>query len=276
MRRQGLCQRRGAERRLPVADLPLAPTGLGHGGKRGDLDFRASGEAGIVTERSPGYGPWHGIYTLGGKAIERAAGRADRSLTEHSADTVRRGHSYPWEGVPRGGVVPAAEIARELELPLDVIISRKLRASQNPDFAIGAVAEGGEPYLNPSTVERSEAWRAHVSRETAEQRVEIAHRQQLFRGGEPLELAAGATAILVERLVLAVPVVPLETVRRLEHLVDELVAITMPALFWAIGGFYDDFRQVSDDEVRELLKRARIRCGSARVPVAELGRPRDR
>jgi putative phosphoribosyl transferase len=201
-------------------------------------------------------------------------------------------------GLPRGGVVPAAEIARELELPLDVIISRKLRASQNPDFAIGAVAEGGEPYLNPATAERSEAWRAHVSRETAEQRVEIARRQQLFRDGEPLELPAGATVILVddgvataatvvaaigalrrqpiERLVLAVPVVPLETVRRLEHLVDELVAITTPALFWSIGGFYDDFRQVSDDEVRELLEQARIRCRSAPAPVTKLGRPRDR
>jgi putative phosphoribosyl transferase len=181
-------------------------------------------------------------------------------------------------GLPRGGVVPAVEIARALELPLDVVISRKLRDPDRPDFAIGALAEGGEPYLSPRFEPASTAWQAYVEREIGHQRAEIVRRQQLYRGGVPLSLHPGTTVILVddgvetaatviaaisalrrqpiERLVFAVPVIPLETLRRLEPLVDELVVLTTPGLFWTIRGFYEDFTQISDAEVRELLDEA--------------------
>lgn len=191
-------------------------------------------------------------------------------------------------GIPRGGVVTAAELARELVLPLDVLISRKLRAPGSPEITVGALAEGGEPYVNdPLTAQRS-GGDVYVAREADRQRAEITRRQRLFRQGSRLALAPRATAILVddgaetgstaiaairalrrqplERLVLALPVAPLETARRLEPLVDELVVLIAPGLFWAIAGFYDDFRQASDGEICELLAQARLRGAAADRP----------
>ncbi len=206
-------------------------------------------------------------------------------------------------GLPRGGVPPAAEIARRLELPLDVIISRKLGAPENREFAIGAVAEGGKVYLNPEGVVSTEASQDYVAAVTARQREEIARRQRLFRDGEPLSLPRGSTVILVDdgiatgatviaaiyalrdqgvgRIVLAVPVAPPDTVARLRKLVDELVVLSTPGLFWAVGAFYEDFAQVSDEGVRELLEEAgregrRIgaaQSGKAITPVKPRGSP---
>jgi putative phosphoribosyl transferase len=178
-------------------------------------------------------------------------------------------------GLPRGGVVPAAEIALALDLPLDVLISRKLHAPDNPEFAIGAIAEGGEPYLNDESVALTGATPEHVAAEIREQRAETAHRQARFRGGRELTLperptvilvddgvATGATVIAairtlrqraIERLVLAIPVAPPETAAALKRMVDELVVLATPDPFWAVGAFYDDFPQVSDDAVGALL-----------------------
>jgi len=182
-------------------------------------------------------------------------------------------------GIPRGGVVPALEVARVLKRPLDVMISRKLRDPDRPDVAIGAVAEGGEPYLMPRFEPESAVWKAYLEREIRQQRAEILRCQRVYRDGEPLRLPPATTAILVDdgvqtaatviaainalrrqpitRLVLAVPVVALETLRQLERLVDEVVALTTPGLFWSIRGFYEDFTQLSDAEVCELLAEAR-------------------
>jgi predicted phosphoribosyltransferase len=181
-------------------------------------------------------------------------------------------------GLPRGGVVPAAEVAQALELPLDVIISRKLRAPMQPELAIGAVAEGGAPYLNERTIEMCEVGSTYLAREVDVQRGEIARRRELLRDGKPLALARGGTAILVDdgiatgstvfaavralrergvRIVLAVPVAPPETVESLRPLVDELVVLLAPEEFYAVGQFYDSFTQVSDEEVSHLLAAAR-------------------
>ncbi len=178
--------------------------------------------------------------------------------------------------LPRGGIVPAAEIAAALRLPLDVIVSRKLGAPGNPELAIGAIAEGGAPYFLDGTPTGS--WAQHVADEVARQRTEIARRQERFRRGRPLSLPERATAILVddgvatgataiaaihalrqagvERLVFAVPVAPPETAETLLGLVDELVLLATPTPFYAVGEFYDDFRQVPDEAVVELLERA--------------------
>ena len=181
-------------------------------------------------------------------------------------------------GLPRGGVVPAAEIAAALELPLGVVIVRKLRAPGNSELAIGAVAEGGEFYLNEEGQAFTVASEHYVSREIEHQREEIAARQRRFRGGGPLVLPDRATVILVddgvatgstvigairalrrhrpERLVLAIPVAPPDAAAVLRGMVDELVVLATPEPFGAVGAFYDEFPQVSDDEVTTLLARA--------------------
>lgn len=195
-------------------------------------------------------------------------------------------------GLPRGGVVPAAEIAAALELPLDVIISRKIGAPGNPELAIGAVAEGGDPYLNEEVVALTGADRHYVERETARQRAETERRQQRFRGGHGLVLPERATVILVddgvatgataiaavralrqrpelERLVLAIPVAPPDTAASLRGMVDELVLLATPADFLAVGTHYERFLQVTDDEVADLLAHARDHSG----PQTEHERP---
>lgn len=217
-------------------------------------------------------------------------------------DKLRRSHATPSTivlGLPRGGVVPAAEIAAALGLPLGVVISRKIGAPENPEFAIGAVAEDGAPYLSEEGLALSRASKAYVDEEVARQRAEIARRRGWFRGGKPLVLPEHATVILVDdgiatgatviaairalrqlqvaRIVLAVPVAPPDTVTVLRGLVDELVVLATPAIFWAVGAFYDDFRPVTDEEVRRLLAAAApaaTRSNSA--PRAASGGHRER
>jgi putative phosphoribosyl transferase len=195
--------------------------------------------------------------------------------------------------LPRGGIIPAAEIASALRLPLDVIISRKLGAPGNPELAIGAIAEGGAPYLNEEGLAPTGASEAPLAQEVEHQRTEIARRQQRFRDGRPLSLperatvivtddgmATGSTAIAairalreqgVERIVLAIPVAPPDTVETLRGMVDELVVLATPTSFWAVGAFYGDFRQVSDDEVVDLLERAwRQGLGTETRPPAQV------
>jgi putative phosphoribosyl transferase len=179
--------------------------------------------------------------------------------------------------LPRGGIVPAAEIAAALSLRLDVIISRKLGAPGNPELAIGAIAEGGPPYFNEEALVLTGASERHVAHEIERQRGEIVRRQQCFRGGVPLSLPEHATVVLVDdgvatgstaiaaihalrdrgvdRLVFAIPVAPPDTADTLRGLVDELVVLATPEPFGAVGAFYDDFRQVSDDEVVATLAR---------------------
>lgn len=181
-------------------------------------------------------------------------------------------------GLPRGGVVPAAEIAAALDLPLDVLIARKLGAPRNPEFAIGAVAENGEPYLNEEGIAASGATVDYLAQEVTRQRAEIDRRKQLFRGGRTLALPDNATVILVDdgvatgatliaaihalrglrvsHLVVALPVAPPETADALRGLVDTLVVISTPRPFRSVGVFYHDCRQVSADEVGRLLAEA--------------------
>ena len=180
--------------------------------------------------------------------------------------------------LPRGGVVPAAEIAAALGLPLDLVISRKLGAPGNPEYAIGAIAEGGTPYFNRKALRLTGASEAYIAGEVAHQLEEIARRQRRFRGGRAARLPEQATVILVDdgvatgstaiaaiqalrqrgvaRLVFAVPVAPRDIAAVLRSMVDELVVLATPRYFRAVGAFYDDFAQVSDDDVVEALRRA--------------------
>jgi len=178
-------------------------------------------------------------------------------------------------GIPRGGVVTAAEVARVLGLPLDVALARKVGAPGNPELAIGAVGPDGGAVIDEELAQRvgaNEEWRARAVE--AEQR-EVAERQRRFRDDRPpLEVtgrlvivvddgvATGATAVAVgrwlagagaRRRVLAVPVAPPQTAERLAHAYDDVCVVATPSSFFAVGEFYVDFRQVTDDEVRELL-----------------------
>ena len=177
-------------------------------------------------------------------------------------------------GVPRGGVVVAAEVARALSLPLDVVVATKVSAPTNTEFAVGAVAADGEVVANPSAGIPAEEVRRLAGPAHAKAQRELA----MFRVGlRPLDLD-GRTAIVVDdglatgltalaavqylrrlgadEVVLAVPVAPPDTVNLLRPYVDELVALETPAGFSAVGQFYATFGQTEDAEVTALLAAA--------------------
>jgi len=178
-------------------------------------------------------------------------------------------------GIPRGGVVTAAEVARVLGQPLDVALARKVGAPGNPELAIGAVGPDGTAVIDDDLARRVGATEEWLARAVETQRREVVERQQRFRGGRPPLDVGGREAIVVDdgvatgstatavgrwlagagarRRVLAVPVAPPQTAERLAHAFDEVVVLATPAAFFAVGEFYADFRQVTDDEVRQLL-----------------------
>jgi len=199
-------------------------------------------------------------------------------------------------GVPRGGVPVASEVAARLAAPLDVVIVRKLGAPAQPELAIGALVDGDHPeeVLNPDVIALAQVPRSYVEREAARQLVDIRRREALYRPGSPPLQLRGRTVIVVDdgiatgasiraalravrraapkRLVLAVPVAPPDTVAALRGEVDDLVCLHSPDDFAAVGQFYDDFRQTTDDDVIRLLSVARRSAPSAPADAAPPGR----
>jgi putative phosphoribosyl transferase len=183
-------------------------------------------------------------------------------------------------GLPRGGVVVAAEVARALGAELEAIITRKIGAPGNPEYAIGALAEGGEVVLNDAEIKLGGIDRAYLDREIQRQEDEIARRIALYRQGRPLPTLAGRPVVVVDdgvatgftmlaalraarkysaqSVVMAVPVIPLSTLDRLADDSDDTAVIAAPEVFYAVGLFYEDFDQVSDDEVVQILREARL------------------
>src|SRR5918997_1737901 len=181
--------------------------------------------------------------------------------------------------LPRGGVPVGYEISRSLNAPLDVFISRKLGAPGQPEFGIGAVAAGGVRILNKDVLRRLGISEDYVEQITAQELAEVRRRLRYFRGGRPETEVAGRTPILVDdglatrgtaraavqalrlrkpgRLVLAAPVCAAQTAALFERAVDELVCLQTPSDLGAIGFWYKNFEQTSDQEVIELLERAR-------------------
>lgn len=181
--------------------------------------------------------------------------------------------------LPRGGVPVGYEIARALGAPLDVFISRKLGAPGQPEFGIGAVAAGGVRILNQDVVRRLGIPDDYVEQITAQELAEVRRRLRYFRGERPEPEVVGRTAILVDdglatgvtaraavqalrlrkpgRLVLAAPVCAAQTAALFKRAVDELVCLESPSDLGAIGFWYKNFEQTSDEEVVELLERAR-------------------
>jgi predicted phosphoribosyltransferase len=181
--------------------------------------------------------------------------------------------------VPRGGVVVGFEVAKALGISLDVIVTKKIGAPDNPELAIGAVAEDGTFFVDEDLVHRLFVPNEYVAAEVERQRQEIQRRLVRYRGDIPYPslknrevivvddgVATGSTLKAALRLVrhkgaktvtVAVPVGPPDTIRELEKLADRVVVLLTPEPFYAIGQFYVDFSQTSDEEVIELLKRRR-------------------
>lgn len=181
--------------------------------------------------------------------------------------------------LPRGGVPVAFEIARRLGAPLDVLIVRKVGAPSNPEYGLGAVVEGGSRLLDEPRIRAAGYTVRELGPTIARETAEVERRASDYRGGRPPMEVQGRTVILVDdgvatggtvlaalravrargprRVVLALGVAPPDTADTLRPEVDELVILLMPKVFFAVGEWYHQFSQVSDQEVRLLLERAR-------------------
>lgn len=179
--------------------------------------------------------------------------------------------------IPRGGVVVGYEVAAGLAAPLDVIIPRKLRAPFNPELAIGAVAHDGSVYLDSPLISSLRVSEQYLQDEVAEQVEEIHRRMRLYRGDRSPPELVGTSAIVVDdgiatgstmivalravramgpaRVVAAIPVAPPEGVPRLREEADDVICLATPPMFYAVGQFYEDFGQTTDEEVIVLLQR---------------------
>jgi predicted phosphoribosyltransferase len=186
-------------------------------------------------------------------------------------------------GVPRGGVVTAAEAAGILGLPLDVVVVRKIGAPGNEEFAVGAIDADGAVVRNPDV----RVPEAYLERASSEQRDEIGRRLAAYRDGRAELRLAGRLVIVADdgiatgltalaavrfvrrhgaaRVVLAVPVIAHEASETLSREVDELVAVEIPHVFYAVGQFYEYFPQTEDEEVKALLGGAAERTGTRPV-----------
>ena len=180
--------------------------------------------------------------------------------------------------LPRGGVPVAFEVAQALHGPLDVLLVRKLGVPFHPELAFGAIGEDDTQVLNTELVQRLGISREGIAAVARRERAELLRRVALYRGNRaPLELvgrtvvivddglATGATArVAVEvarargakRIIIAVPVSPPEAAAELGRLADEAISLQLPTQFQAVGEWYEDFNQTTDDEVTSLLRKS--------------------
>ena len=181
-------------------------------------------------------------------------------------------------GIPRGGIVVAFEVARSLNVPLDIFLSSKLGVPGHEEYAFGAIAAGDGRYLDAQIIQATDISEDQIERVTQEVQQTLQRRAVLYRGNRPPLQVAGRTVILVDdgiatgasiyaainalrqmkpaKLVVAVPVAPASTCAWLREAVDQLVCLYPPEQFHAVGQFYENFMQVGDNEVKNLLRRA--------------------
>lgn len=178
--------------------------------------------------------------------------------------------------LPRGGVVTGFEIAQSLNVPLDVLIVRKIGAPFQPELAVGALSETGTVILNQDVLTSYDIPKSYIDNEISRQKEEISRRIILYRMGKGLRDLEGKIIILVDdgvatgatikaaiatlkkeklkKLVVALPVAPPETAHEIKGMVDEFLCIETPVYFMAVGNYYLDFFQVSDAEVVKILQ----------------------
>jgi putative phosphoribosyl transferase len=179
-------------------------------------------------------------------------------------------------GLPRGGVVVAAHVVENLHLPVDFIVAKKLGAPGDPELAIGAVTEDGESYIDSEIVRSEGVEKEYIKEELREKMGEAKRRTELYRGGKVAPSFAGKTAILVDdgmatgatmlaavasakkrgagKVIVAVPVASSEAFEKIKGRVDEVVCLEKDRYLTSVGEYYDNFPQVEDSEVMEMLK----------------------
>ena len=206
----------------------------------------------------------------------------------HKLDRYRYRPDVVVLGLPRGGVPVAFEVARALEAPLDVFVVRKLGLPAREEVAMGAIASGDVRVVNRELVRALGIRREVIEEVTARERTELERRERLYRAGMPFLGVENKIAILVDdgiatgasvsaaiaalseqapaRIVVAAPVAAPSAREALRPLIDELVTVIEPASFFSVGVWYLDFSATTDDEVRELLRLARVASVSAGGP----------
>lgn len=187
-----------------------------------------------------------------------------------------RGQDVIVLAIPRGGVVVGSEVARFLGAPLDIIVTRKIGAPGQPEYAVGAVTPEGEAILDELAVKTLGIESEYIEKEAARQAAEVRDRMRRFRGENPSPLLRGKTVVIVDdgiatgstvlaavrsvrrqsakSVIVAAPVGPADSVAKLSQEADDVVCLETPEPFFAIGDFYSDFEQVEDDEVKRILE----------------------
>jgi putative phosphoribosyl transferase len=178
--------------------------------------------------------------------------------------------------IPRGGLVVGKVLAQGLNCPLEVLVTKKIGASGNPEFAIGAVSAVGKPLIDEGLANQTGANENYLQKEIREKREEIKRRLQAYRGNKPWPdlkkktviltddgVATGATMLVAvkmvrqqepKKIIVAVPVTARDSLKKLEAEADEVVYLEAPLIFFAVGQFYQNFAQVDDKKVKELLR----------------------
>ncbi|MDP9132246.1 MAG: phosphoribosyltransferase [Nitrospirota bacterium] len=177
--------------------------------------------------------------------------------------------------LPRGGVAVGYQLSVALHLPLDVLITRKIGAPGNPEYALGAVSETGALYWNDEALSGRSYSKGDLDSAMRAQQQEVARRVALYRKGRPFPDLTDRTVILVDdglatgatffasvatvrqrnprRVIGALPVGPRETVQEARRLLDHLIVLRVPEPFYAVGNFYEDFTQVEDQDMLHFL-----------------------
>jgi putative phosphoribosyl transferase len=181
-------------------------------------------------------------------------------------------------GIPRGGVVVADEVASALDAPLDIVVTKKIEAPGEPEYALGAVTQDGEVMMDVQAAESLGASSSYLESQVRLKREEVKERMRRLRGEEPYPNLEGKIVVIVDdgiatgssvaaavmsvkkrkpkEIVVAVPVAPADAVQSLSEDGTKVVCLATPGHFLAIGEFYDDFEQVEDTEVKRILDRS--------------------
>jgi predicted phosphoribosyltransferase len=187
--------------------------------------------------------------------------------------------------LPRGGVPVAAEVAKKLNAPLDVLVVRKLGVPFHPELGMGAIATGGVRIVNREVVDALGIEAEAIEAVAREEQRELERREKAYRGDVPAPKLEGKTVILIDdgiatgstmlaavaaarqlkatHIVVAVPTVAASTHEKMREVADKVIALLVPEEFYAVGQWYENFAQTTDDEVRELLARTTPRVERA-------------